>query len=201
MRNARCVATGDAPFLINSSTIKVRCSPDYAMVYTENGTHTAVRRRAPHPKLSPSQIGEFFLPHPVQQKSYFQWWITGGMAVEDSWDCVGREDHRNRAHSQSRNNRCVGYNSKSRPLITTPRLWKVSFACSTPSLSSYHPPSMSPRSDPTDDSICLHIYRKWIRYIVINFPTICALRKVCIQFVFHMYVAHQILDCVFSSSL
>ena len=47
-RNARCVATGDPPFLINSSTIKAQCSPDHAMVYTENGTYTAVRRRAPH---------------------------------------------------------------------------------------------------------------------------------------------------------
>jgi hypothetical protein len=35
------------------------------MVYTENGMYTAVRRRAPHPKLCSSQIGEFFLPHPV----------------------------------------------------------------------------------------------------------------------------------------
>lgn len=34
------------------------------------------------------------------QMSCFQWWITGGMAVEDSGDCVGREDHRNRANSQ-----------------------------------------------------------------------------------------------------
>ena len=48
MRNARCVATGDPPFCINSSTIKARSSPDHAMVYTENGTYTAVRRRAPH---------------------------------------------------------------------------------------------------------------------------------------------------------
>ena len=48
MRNARCVATGDPPFFISSSTIKARCSPDHAMVYTENGTYTAVRRRAPH---------------------------------------------------------------------------------------------------------------------------------------------------------
>jgi len=48
MRNARCVATGDPPFFINSSTIKARCSPDHAMVYTENGTYTAFRRRAPH---------------------------------------------------------------------------------------------------------------------------------------------------------
>ena len=65
MRNARCVATGDPPFLINSSTIKVRCSAGHAMVYTENGTYTSVRRRALHPKLCPSQIGEFFLPYPV----------------------------------------------------------------------------------------------------------------------------------------
>jgi len=35
------------------------------MVYTENGTYTAVRRRAPHPKLCPSQFGVFFLPHPL----------------------------------------------------------------------------------------------------------------------------------------
>ena len=48
MRNARCVATGDPPFFINSSTIKTRCSPNHAMVYIENGTYTAVRRRAPH---------------------------------------------------------------------------------------------------------------------------------------------------------
>ena len=48
MRNARCVATGDPPFFINSSTIKARCSPNHAMVYIENGTYTAVRRRAPH---------------------------------------------------------------------------------------------------------------------------------------------------------
>jgi hypothetical protein len=27
---------------INSSTIKARCSADHAMVYTENGTYTAV---------------------------------------------------------------------------------------------------------------------------------------------------------------
>ena len=48
MRNAGCVATGDPPFLINSSKIKARCSPDHAMVFTENGTYFAVRRRAPH---------------------------------------------------------------------------------------------------------------------------------------------------------
>jgi hypothetical protein len=47
-RNARCIATGDPPFFINSSAIKARCVPDHAMVYTENGTYTAVRRRAPH---------------------------------------------------------------------------------------------------------------------------------------------------------
>jgi len=41
------------------------------MVHSENGTYTAIRRRAfyhctrSHPKLSPSQIGEFFLPDPV----------------------------------------------------------------------------------------------------------------------------------------
>jgi len=48
MRNAHCVATGDPPFFINSSTIKAQCSPNHAMVYTENGNYTAVRRRAPH---------------------------------------------------------------------------------------------------------------------------------------------------------
>jgi len=53
MRNVRRVATGDPPFLINSSTIKDRCSPDHAIVYTENGTYTAVRRHAPHPMLCP----------------------------------------------------------------------------------------------------------------------------------------------------
>ena len=37
-----------AIFFINSSTIKARCSPNYAMVYIENGTYTAVRRRALH---------------------------------------------------------------------------------------------------------------------------------------------------------
>jgi len=37
-----------AIFFINSSTIKARCSPNHAMVYTENGTYTAVRRRTPH---------------------------------------------------------------------------------------------------------------------------------------------------------
>ena len=66
-----CVATGDPPFFINSSTMKARYSPDYAMVYTENGTYTAVRRRAPHhctpspPELCPSKIEELFLPHSV----------------------------------------------------------------------------------------------------------------------------------------
>jgi len=30
------------------STIKARCSPNHTMVYTENGTYTAVRWRAPH---------------------------------------------------------------------------------------------------------------------------------------------------------
>ena len=48
MRNARCVVTGDPPFFINSSTIKARCSSNHAMVYTENGTYTAARWRAPH---------------------------------------------------------------------------------------------------------------------------------------------------------
>ena len=48
MRNARCVATGDPPFFINSSTMKARYSPNHAMVCTENGTYTAVRRGAPH---------------------------------------------------------------------------------------------------------------------------------------------------------
>ena len=47
MRNARCVATGDPQFFINPSTIKARCSSNHAMVYTENGTYTAVRWRAP----------------------------------------------------------------------------------------------------------------------------------------------------------
>jgi len=46
MRNARCVATGDPPFLINSSIIKAQCSSNHTMVYIENGTYTAVRRRA-----------------------------------------------------------------------------------------------------------------------------------------------------------
>jgi len=32
--------------VVNSSTIKARCSPNHAMVYIENGTYTAVRRRA-----------------------------------------------------------------------------------------------------------------------------------------------------------
>jgi len=48
MRNARCVASGDLPFFINSSTIKARCSPNDTMIYIENGTYTAVRRRAQH---------------------------------------------------------------------------------------------------------------------------------------------------------
>ena len=48
MRNARCVATGDPPFFVNSSTIEVRCSPNHTMVYIENGMYTAVRRRAFH---------------------------------------------------------------------------------------------------------------------------------------------------------
>ena len=48
MPNARCVATGDPPFFINSSTIKARCSPNHTMIYIENGTYTAVRRRASH---------------------------------------------------------------------------------------------------------------------------------------------------------
>jgi hypothetical protein len=43
-----CCYQRPAIFLINSSTIKARCSPDHAMLYTENGTYTAVRRRAPH---------------------------------------------------------------------------------------------------------------------------------------------------------
>ena len=50
---------------INSSTIKARCSPNHVMVYTENGRYSTVRRRAPHPKLYPSQFGVFFPPHPV----------------------------------------------------------------------------------------------------------------------------------------
>jgi len=33
---------------VNSSTIKARCSPNHAMVYTENGTYTAVRWCTPH---------------------------------------------------------------------------------------------------------------------------------------------------------
>ena len=37
-----------AIFFINSLKINARCSPNHAMVYTENGTYTAVRRRAPH---------------------------------------------------------------------------------------------------------------------------------------------------------
>ena len=76
MRNARCVATGHPPFFINSWTINAHCSSNHAMLYSENGTYTAVRRRAPyhsicsHPKLCPSQIGVFFLPHSV---SFFNW--------------------------------------------------------------------------------------------------------------------------------
>ena len=66
--DARCVATGDPPFFVNSSKIKARCSPDHATVYTANGTYTAVR--PPHPKLSPSQFGEFFLRHPVYNSQW-----------------------------------------------------------------------------------------------------------------------------------
>ena len=62
-------------FFRNSSTTKTRSSPNHAMVYTENGTYTAVRRRAPYPKLWPSQIGGFFLPHPVfWLASGWRWW-------------------------------------------------------------------------------------------------------------------------------
>jgi len=48
MRNARCVATGDPPFFINSSIIKAWCSSNHVIVYTKKGMYTAVRRRAPH---------------------------------------------------------------------------------------------------------------------------------------------------------
>jgi len=43
-----CCYRRPAIFFINSSTVKARCSPNHAMVYTENGTYTAVRRRTPH---------------------------------------------------------------------------------------------------------------------------------------------------------
>jgi len=48
MRNAHCVATGDPPIYINSSTIKARCYSNHAMVYIENGMYAAVRWRASH---------------------------------------------------------------------------------------------------------------------------------------------------------
>jgi hypothetical protein len=48
MRKARCVIIGEPPLWMNSSTTKARCSPDQAMVWTENGMNTAVYRRTPH---------------------------------------------------------------------------------------------------------------------------------------------------------
>ena len=48
MRNARCVATSDPQFFINSSTIKTRCSSNHAMVYIKNGTYSAIWRRSLH---------------------------------------------------------------------------------------------------------------------------------------------------------
>jgi hypothetical protein len=53
----------------------------------------------------------------TQQKGNRQWWITGGIAVEDFGDCVGREDHRNRAHSQpGTSNVSVAIQSRGRTL-------------------------------------------------------------------------------------
>ena len=60
--DARCVATGDPPFFINPSTIKAWCSADHAKVYNENGTYSAVRRRAPH-HWTPSPSEAMHLPN------------------------------------------------------------------------------------------------------------------------------------------
>ena len=43
-----CCYRRPAIFFINSSTMKARCSSNHTMVYIENGTYTAVRRRALH---------------------------------------------------------------------------------------------------------------------------------------------------------
>ena len=95
-----------------------------------------------------------------------------------------------------RNNRCVGWNSKSRSLITTPRLWKVSLACSHPRSVFISATKYVPLSDPQNHSTCPHIHLKRIWYIVINFSTICVLRNDCIRCTFHIFVTHQIHDCV-----
>ena len=68
MRNARCVATGDPPFFINPSTINARCSPNHG-IHWKRHVHRCSTTRS-HPKLCPSQIGVFFLPHSV---SFFNW--------------------------------------------------------------------------------------------------------------------------------
>ena len=71
MRNARCVATGDSPFFINSSTINAQCSSNHIMVYTENGIYTAVWWRDPHhctrspPEAMALPNRVFFLPQLV----------------------------------------------------------------------------------------------------------------------------------------
>jgi hypothetical protein len=56
--------------------------------------HTAYFRLLMIQENTPSFITQ-------QKESNFQWWISGGIAVEDSVESVSREDHWNRAHSQS----------------------------------------------------------------------------------------------------
>jgi len=78
MRNARCVATGDPPFFLNSSTIKARFSQNHAMCTLQTACTplfddvlpTTVRD--PHPKLWPSQIGVFFLPQIVYTRCMYK---------------------------------------------------------------------------------------------------------------------------------
>ena len=105
--------------------------------------------------------------------------------MEDSSDCVDREDHRNRAHSHS------GINDVSVAIQSRGRSLKHP-GCGRYRSHARHPrcylsaTKNVPRSDPTDHSTCTHVYRTRISYVVISFPTICALRNDCIQFIFHI---------------
>jgi len=79
-----------------------------------------------------------------QYKSYIHWRITGDKEVEDSSDCVGREDHRNRAHCQS-GTTAVSVSIQSRGhSLQHPGCGRYRSHTHTLVLSSYQPPNMSP---------------------------------------------------------
>ena len=197
MRIARCVATGDPPFFINPSTIKVRCSPNHAMVYIENGTYPAVRRRASY----------HFTRSPPEAMILQNWGVlsaapcTSANCKEQSGSQFSNAIHfvESKFPSQSSRQQHFGLYSKSNNskfLLCFP---KIHFCIIFPStLRSFEwSPSLHIRNKSVHAPLCTAMHTKYLtRLSLLDLIILKILGELKIRNL--LYIRHYVSSCLFS---